>query len=291
MHLHNARKNLFHPIAAYSRSMSRVTRRASAFGDLLFEIELEYRGKSGPGIDGKRLGDSYDRLLDAYEAFLFSFDAHFDDLRSIALCFYSEPAKGIRCASYRRFLTELEAISTPTSYVVNKIKHNLASLGGFYSVAGNSVHRFFVPGFMLVRVIGEGIGPDPDFAGYERSAISFYSDFRRSLCTFLVASACLADFLAAKGVVADSNLKPSGDLNDVLDMLCSVSRLSYPSENQEFITGLTFSLPHHKRAAMPCSMRDGPPPADLVALDWAAMYTGDGITRTFSIPAPIRLKN
>lgn len=250
MALHHREKGFFHPIAAYNRSVAKLSRRASAVADLLFENERAFRNQATPAGARTEILKVYDGLLDRYESYLFAVDSHFDDVKNIALCFYREPAKKVDCASFKRIRSEFEVISTATSYAVNKIKHNLGSLSGFHSVAANAEIRVWVPGFMLTRVVDDAVGADPAFAGFENSAISIYTDLRRSLSSLIVASQCLADFLDSRGVAPLPDEEPIVPFNEPADILLAVSRLCYPTERHEFVCDC--SIPALSSREHPC---------------------------------------
>lgn len=71
--LHYLAKGVFHPIAAYTRSITRVFRRSKAFADKLFSFEEEHRNKPLESA-GNLLGVQYDALLDSYESYLFALE-------------------------------------------------------------------------------------------------------------------------------------------------------------------------------------------------------------------------
>lgn len=287
--LHYLAKGVFHPIAAYTRSITRVFRRSKAFADKLFSFEEEHRNKPLESA-GNLLGVQYDALLDSYESYLFALEGLFEDLASIASCFWADPPKRIRSDAYRRFKIELEAMSSTTAYVVNKIKHNQAMLGGFHSIAANPELRLAVPGFMLVRAIGDGAGADPDFPRFENSAISFFSDFRRTLTSVVAASEALSDFLEEVNVEQDRSGPIGPKWNDVPDTVFSLSRLAHPSELHEFVfERISFDPFPIKREPMIGSIRYGSPPSDLACGERMLMFEGDGYTRSYNLPRPLQM--
>jgi hypothetical protein len=277
-----------HPVALFSRSLSRVLARLERVCGELDNLlnERPYRDTPKNSLNWDVL------LLEAQESFLYSVAEHVEACEGVVHSLFPDAKEAKKSTSVQSFSRTVEPYRRHTAKIVNKIKHEAARLRAivFYDRLGfANAPGYFVEGPQP----NGGIGPHRHIHARGDTAFSFARDLRFHLVHLLILENAL--ITAVSAIV---NISPVGTpdsssrFSALARRIAALSDFYFPDEARKenpYINctdatteTITISYSHVPTAK---SITQLPVRQFIIA----ATYYGDGVTRTFNLPYSIEM--